>query len=287
MIDIKRDSNFAYYEEIWNKYRPLKEVLINLSKKFTKQLYPNEIDYIKYKPYFEENYTKTIEEELEIVKGIDKYNPYLDLSGFIDYAVQHKFLHLVENGNNRVCVYNPRYGSSDIIIAHKRKWNTVLEMIHEIAHGYYFSQMGGHISEIAPLTSETLSILTEIQLMEVLQKDYPCKEYFLTILYKFHGRFVGMFTLDVYEEEVLKLPEYSLEKIEEIRHNLILSFTKDISVVNESYSKHNILLSFELLFTVREPYLYSHAMLLAFDLYQRIHDTPSLQIYINNSNFPH
>lgn len=267
----KKKKYFGLYERMWGSKRDLKYILQDLAKDIGRKLYDNKLDYMEYKPYDKESYDKSVEDELKIIGRIDDSNKYTDFMGFIDYAQEHNFLHIVEDGDNSVNIFNPRYAMSDIVVGRGESWQNVFSIAHEIGHGFYDSLLPKNEQEMDVLLSEVLSTLTEYQIMKILIKQFSMDAVIETIKYKIQSVFIGMFSLDLYEENVLRLNELNLDNIKQTRRTLVHSFMPtDFEIKNERYSENNIFLNTELIFQKREVYLYPEAYLFAFDLGYRI-----------------
>ncbi len=245
----KKQKYFEDYLHVWGKKKNVKEALIQVARAVGRIIYHNELDYLHYKPYSQNGYEKTVNEELNIIKQIDIGNGYTDFTGFINYIQRHNFLHITDRDTETVNIFNPRYGMSDIIVSRKRNWQEVFALAHEIGHAYYYSLIQKGLVEIDELTAEVLSMLTEFQVIRSLERnncDAKCIE---AIQYKLQGVFLGMFSLDIYGENVLRLEEIKFASIKQVRENLVRELMgNDFKVKNETYSQNNILLNEELLF---------------------------------------
>jgi hypothetical protein len=78
-------------------------------------------------------------DKLALVKEIDQQQAYLDFHGFIDYLELHQLLHFSKSISNGLCVLNPRYGTSDVIVQKGLPASGVFLLAHEIGHAYYNS----------------------------------------------------------------------------------------------------------------------------------------------------
>ena len=109
------------------------------------------------------------DDKLALVKEIDQQQAYLDFHGFIDYLELHQLLHFSKSISNGLCVLNPRYGTSDVIVQKGLPASGVFLLAHEIGHAYYNSYLPRNAEMGNSLFSEICALLTEFQMMRHLE----------------------------------------------------------------------------------------------------------------------
>lgn len=281
-IKQKKEKYYAYYINDWKRKEELNKTLLLLAKKIAKNVYTEEMDFLKYKPFKKNGYNLSEREEISIVKNIDACNLYTDYRGFIDYCLEHNFLHIKDRGNNSVCIMNPRYGTSDIIVSKNHNWQDVFSIAHEIGHAYYNSFMPKGVAEMDELTSEVFSMLTEYRVIKSLFDDNKICLFGKAIKDRIQSVMIGMFSLDLYEKGILDLECITYEEIMRVRKKINRQIFEDITLKNENYSKYNMFMNPEMVIGKREVYLYPEAMLIGYDLGIRIEKNQELELQLTN-----
>lgn len=281
-IKYKKEKYYEDLKTIWKEKRQLKEVLMIIAKKIIDVIYKdNIIDYNLYKPYY--GMIFTLEEAIKLISKIDEFTNCTDISGFIEYCYKHNMLHVTEERVRPICIWNPRYGSVNIIATYNGSGKELLELTHEIGHGYYYSYLQKGFGEkyLDMLVSEVLAIMTEFKLISrILEEKTQNVSFLNTIVYRIQGALIGVFSLDIYEEYIFNLDEITMDNILSVRSSLIKEFFGDRIVKNDEYSKYNITISPEVLFDKRDTYLYPQALLLGYKLAMSLKENPLLEIQL-------
>ena len=119
---------------------------------------------------------------------------------------------------------NPRYGTSDIIVAKDRNWQDIFNIAHEIGHGYYNSFLTKDVVTVDEITQETFSLMTEYRLIKMLCKEQLLSKFGQTIQNRIYSIAIGMYSLDLYEEGVMCLENISCENILKVRKEINKKF---------------------------------------------------------------
>lgn len=278
LLKRKKENYYAAYKENWENNSDLNAALLSLSGKIAKFMYKDTMDFLKYKPFSNEGYFLSERKEIALIKKMDLYNEYLDYSGFIDYCYEHNFLHVIEKGENSVTIMNPRYGTSDIIVAKDRNWQDIFNIAHEIGHGYYNSFLTKDVVTVDEITQETFSLMTEYRLIKMLCKEQLLSKFGQTIQNRIYSIAIGMYSLDLYEEGVMCLENISCENILKVRKEINKKIFGDIMLKNDQYSKYNMFMNVEMVTMKRRVYLYPEALLLGFDLGRRIEEDNRIEV---------
>lgn len=272
-INKKKRHYLKRYENVWEIDEKLEKTLVRLSWDMVHLKYKSKMDYLDYHP-FEQVERESVKSIIEIIKKVDEVNPYINYRGFIDYLINHSFIHISSDIQQSCCIYNPRFNTSDVLVNKKNSVQDIFDIIHEIGHAYYNSYRFG--CDWDECTSETFGLLSEVRLMKVLLNDASGK-YNKVIEERLQGIFVGMFSLDLYEKEVLLLDDISLENILEARERANRKIFGDIELINDHYSQFNMFFNSEMVVGKRNVYLYPKAMLMALYLDLMITETPELE----------
>lgn len=272
-ISKKKKMYFERYEDEWEKGETLEEKLVCLAWDMVHLKYKRKMDYLDYHP-FEDGRRESLKSIIKRIKKVDELNPYINYGGFIDHLINHSFIHISSDIRQSCCIYNSRFNTSDVLVEKKNSVQDIFDIIHEIGHAYYNSYRLG--CDWDEYTSETFGLLTEVRLMKVLLNDANGK-YNKVIEERLQGIFVGMFSLDLYEKEVLLLDDISLETILDARKKANSKIFGDIELVNDRYSQYNMFLNSEMVVGKREIYLYPMAMLMALYLDLMITKKPEFE----------
>lgn len=276
-IQKKKQKYYKEYLKVWDNKAALNKALLTLAQKMAKERYVSEMDFLQYKPFKKNQYSLSKHEEIEMVKNMDKYNLYTDYTGFVDYCLEHNFLHIKNSNENSLCVMNPRYGTSDIIVSKNNNWQDVFSMAHEIGHGYYNSFLPKGVTGLDEVTSEVFSMLTEYRLIKTLFNN-KMETFQNVIKDRIQAVIIGMYSLDLYEKEILGLKEITYEHIMEVRKKINRQIFKEIKLKNEEYSRYNMFMNAEMVVAQRNVYLYPEAMLIGFDLGKRIEENSEIEL---------
>ncbi|GBF10977.1 ThiF family adenylyltransferase [Tepidibacillus sp. HK-1] len=287
-INALKKKKEMYFDELikeWDEKRDIKIVLTGIAQEMNNLLYKddNEVDYEKYKPYSDK--FLDVNEALMLISEIDRFNFISDFRGFINYVTTHNMITITENRVNPLCIWNPRYGLSEIIVTYEGSGKDIMDLTHEIGHAYYnsFLNRGNNAKYINSIVSESLAILTEFKLMFILMEQSNLNKSFLNMMiYNLQGTMVGVFSLDLYEEEILKLEDINIENVLEVRNNLIKELFGERVVKNDEYSQLNITLSKDVLFGKRDIYLYPHAKLIGFKFAKLLYKAPAFELNLTN-----
>lgn len=269
----KKQRYFKDYQKMWEEKKSIKHSLIFIAQEMAKNfpdLIRNENNFYPYDSCsFEFDY------ELKIIQSLNSSNPYLDFYGFVDYLKEHNYLHLDNKGSKQICVYNPRYGLSDVFVYKKSSIIRVFSLAHEIGHAYYNSFLPQSLGIINEQTAEICALLTEFQLMRQLQRSKDFKQWSSAIRNRLVQIFWGMLFVDIYEEKALSLPEITLPSLLEAQINASKTLWQDIPFFNDD--AYRFLIDADFIAAKRDIYLYPEAMMLAIDLGFRIESNPSIQ----------
>ncbi len=282
-----KEKQINHYSDIKIKFsekESIKKILFKISRELSDIFYGDkEVDYNEYKPYRSDNIS--YEQALDLICSIDKSFFTSSISEFVDYISKHKFISISNAIINPICVWNARYGSSEIILYYNNSGNDLMNLTHEIGHAYYnsFISKGNSEYSLESLLSETLAIMTEFKLiMTIVQTKQVSTGLYELVITRVYGALVSMFSLDLYEEAIMSLDNITIKNILCVRHELIKSFFPNKVITNDAYSELNITLSRELLFELREPFLYPESMLIGFMLAQFIHNDQDKEIMLIN-----
>lgn len=269
----KKALYFPQYQKIWEEKKSVKHSLIFIAQEMAKN-FPSLIQNENhFRPYSSHGYE--FDHELKIIQSLNKSNPYLDFYGFIDYLKEHNYLHLADKGSRQICVYNPRYGLSDVFVEQKQSMMRVFSLAHEIGHAYYNSFLPQNQGALDEQTAEVCALLTEFQLMRHLQQSEDAKQWQSVIRDRLTQIFEGMVFVDIYEEKALSLPQITLSSLLSVQSNAAKELWQNVPFSNTD--SRRFLLDTDFIAAKRYVYLYPEAMMLAIDLGTRIESDPSIQ----------
>lgn len=269
----KKQRYFKEYQKMWKGKKSIKHSLIFIAQEMAKS-FPDSIrNENNFRPYNSCGFE--FDHELKIIQSLNNSNPYLDFYGFIDYLKEHNYLHLDNKGSKQICVYNPRYGLSDVFVFQEPSIIRIFSLAHEIGHAYYNSFLSQSLGSINEQTAEICALLTEFQLMRQLQRSKDFKQWSSAIRNRLVQIFWGMFFVDIYEEKALSLPEITLPSLLDAQINASKALWNDIPFFNDDV--YRFLIDADFIAAKRDVYLYPEAMMLAIDLGFRIESNPSIQ----------
>lgn len=281
LINKKRKYGDVYGIE-WIRKREIKNALLYLAKNIAEHRYEKKMDFLEYRPFESEyNYNNSLENKIRYICDIDKCNPFFSYGKYIKYCLEHRHIHFVSEKSYSMCVRNQRFNTSEIIVVQRNVKQDIFDLIHELGHGYYNTYCNKN-AIMDDMTSEIFSLLSEYRLMNILVIQKGNKEYVEAIRYRLQGIIIGMFSLDLYEEEVLKLEEINLENILLARKKVNKSIFSNIELINDSYSEYNMFMNSEMVVGKRNVYMYPEALLNATYLYNMIEKNPELEIKLIN-----
>lgn len=161
-LSVKKVHFLDDYILQWNAGKDAKAMLLQISNHFYSELSTNQ-EILTCCASAQFDFELTDHDKLALVKEIDQQQVYLDFHGFIDYLESHQLLHFSESISNGLCVLNPRYGTSDVIVQKGLPASGVFLLAHEIGHAYYNSYLPRNAEMGNSLFSEICALLTEFQ----------------------------------------------------------------------------------------------------------------------------
>ena len=167
-LSVKKVHFLDDYTLQWNAGKDAKAMLLQISNHFYSELSTNQ-EILTCCASAQFDFELTDHDKLALVKEIDQQQVYLDFHGFIDYLESHQLLHFSESISNGLCVLNPRYGTSDVIVRKGLPASGVFLLSHEIGHAYYNSYLPRNAEMGNSLFSEICALLTEFQMMRHLE----------------------------------------------------------------------------------------------------------------------
>lgn len=287
-LNMKKKNYFNDYLQMWNEKREVRDFLIEVSKGFVSIHFDEEIDFLKYNPLNEHGFQSEASEQIKMSAWMDDIIPGYDMREYIRYVTKHEFLDLSPRNNVSCNLKNMRYSSTDIIVHYEKSINGFMQLCHELGHGYYASYFkNSEVEESASLlVSETLACLNEfLAQFALIHKGKLTPETYKGLLLYLHSCIIGIFSLDLYEENILRLKEITWDNIiqERRREEKLLFGNKQIK--NDLQSDYNISVSENFLFEKRVPYLYAEAYLYGFYLARQMTADP--HVYYKLIDFLH
>lgn len=275
-LSVKKVHFLDDYILQWNAGKDAKAMLLQISNHFYSELSTNQ-ELLTCCASAQFDFELTDHDKLALVKEIDQQQVYLDFHGFIDYLESHQLLHFSESISNGLCVLNPRYGTSDVIVQKGLPASGVFLLSHEIGHAYYNSYLPRNAEMGNSLFSEICALLTEFQMMRHLEfsKASTWRKILLTRLSMI---FLGMFFMDIFEESILSSTEPNLDCILELKAAAKEKITGQSNPLSgRNNLPYDFLLDAELFASKRNVYQYPEAAAFAIDLGFRIECNPELQ----------
>lgn len=287
-LNLKKKNYFNDYLQIWNEKREIRDFLIEISKDFISIHFDEEIDFLKYNPLNEHGFQSEATEQVRMSAWMDDLIPGYDMREYVRYVTKHGFLDLSPRNNVSCNLKNMRYSSTDIIVHYEKSIKGFMQLCHELGHGYYASYFkNSEVEEsVSLLVSETLACLNEfLAQFALIHKGKLTPETYKGLLLYLHSCIIGIFSLDLYEENILRLEEITWDNIiqERRREEKMLFGNKQIK--NDLQSDYNISVSENFLFEKRVPYLYAEAYLYGFYLARQMTVDP--HVYYRLINFLH
>lgn len=281
----KKKKYFDDYLLIWREKRKVRDFLIDVSKGFIDIHFGKEIDFLDYNPMSEHGFDCEASEQLKMATWVDDIVPGYDMREYVKYVLKHNFLDLSPRNNVSCNLKNKRYAATDIIVHYEKSIEGFFQLCHELGHGYYASYFKSCESEESAsiLLSETLACLNEfLAQITLIRKQKLTRDNYKGLLLHLHGCIIGIFSMDLYEESILRLDEISWENILRDRKLGERQLFGDKLIKNDEYSDYNISLSIDFLFEQRIPYLYPEAHLYGFYLAQKIVSDPRVYYKLIN-----
>lgn len=276
-LSIKKAHFLSEYNLQWNTGKDAKAMLLQISNHFYNELSADQ-EILACCASAQFDFELTDYDKLALVKEIDQQQAYLDFHGFIDYLELHQLLHFSKSISNGLCVLNPRYGTSDVIVQKGLPASGVFLLAHEIGHAYYNSYLPRNAEMGNSLFSEICALLTEFQMMRHLEFSNQASTWRKILLTRLSTIFLGMFFLDIFEESILSATEPDLNHILELKvaaKETVSGQSNPLSSINSL--PYDFLLDTELFASKRNVYQYPEAAAFAIDLGFRMESDPELQ----------